>query len=206
MTTKPPTLPENGQPNQPPPRSTTMSSILALRLAQGQIDFAHGSPVLVDVPIDKPPKAHFFRVRPGEEYSAAFSLLDAGKMGGEGRYAITPQVAGLAADQTRFVQLRQAVTQFGATCLLPVPLPGSDGRTNPWHVSLARAVKLAETRWIRISADMQRGAYTVFEALGHLGEPQWPTESFDELLELAFRDRIIESEDHPLIQQLLGRA
>jgi len=192
-------------PDNQPPRST-LSPVLALRLAQGQVDLACGAPVLADVSVDKPPPAHFFRVRPGEEFSATFNLLDAKKMGGDGWYAVGPQVVGLVADQTRLVQLRLAVTQFGAPYLVPVHLPAPDGRSNSWNVSRTRAVTLAETRWIRMSSDMRIGAYQIFEALGHLGEPKWPSESFDELLDLALRNRIIESEDHPLVQQLLGKV
>lgn len=199
------TPPPSGQNSQPPP--TTLSSILALRLAQDHIDQAQGKPVLTGVPVEKPPKAHFFRVHSGDEHAAVFNLLDARKIGaGEGMFAVTPQIAPLVADHTRFVQVRLAVTNFGAPYLLPVPLPGPDGRTNPWHQSLTRAAKLAEARWIRISADMLRGSYSVFEALGELGEPQWPAETFDEILELAFHGRIVETEDHPLIQQLLGKV
>ena len=206
MTTKS-TIPPAGGHNDQSLQRSTMTSILALRLGQNQLDLARGEPVLVDIPIEKPPRAHFFRVHPGEEYADIFNLIDARKIGaGEGMYAVTPQIAPLVADQSRVIQLRLAVTSFGAPYLLPVPLPGPDGRSNPWHQSLARAAKLAETRWIRISADMQRGAYSVFEAVGQLGEPQWPSETFEELLELAFQGRIIESDDHSLIAQLLGRV
>lgn len=178
MTTKPISPPENGQPDNPTQRSTTLSSIHELRLAQDQIDLAHGAPVTTIVPVDKPPRAHFFRVRSGVEFTATLVLLDARKTGGgEGMYAVTPQVAPLVADQTRLVQLRLAVTSFGAPYMLPVPLPGPDGRSNPWHQSLAAAGKRAESTWVRISPDMRRGQYNGFEALGQLGEPQWPGKS-----------------------------
>lgn len=205
MTEKPKTPPAGGQPTQVP--RTTIASILDLRLPQTQLELAHGVPVLVDVPIDKPPKSHFFRVHPGEEFASTFSLLDARKMGaGDGMYAVTKEVAALITDQLRLVQLRLAVTNFGVPYLLPMPLPGPDGRSNPWHVSLARAVKLAESKWIRVTSNMVRGAYDVFEAQGDLGEPKWPAESFEELLKIAFQGRIIDADDHPFVMQLLGRA
>ncbi len=71
-------------------------------------------------------------------------------------------------------------------------------------MSLAAAATLAEDNWIRIAADMRAGAYTVIKAGGNLGEPRWPEESFEQLLEIAFRGNIIDSKDHPLIRQLLG--
>lgn len=179
-------------------------SILSLRLTQDYATTAFGRPVNVVVPVAKPPKSAFVRVRPGEEFTTILNLLDASKLGADGMYAVGPDVAPLIADQIRLMQIRMAVTTQGAPTLVPIPLAGPDGRQNPWHVSLARAMEMAETRWIRISANMMRGGYDVFEAIGQLPAPQWPSESFEELLEIAFRGRLITSEDHPLVQQLLG--
>lgn len=182
----------------------TGQSVLALRLTQEYAATAFGKPVNVVVPVARPPKSAFVRVRPGEEFTTILNLLDASKLGADGMYAVGPEVAPLIADQIRLTQIRTAVTSQGVPTLVPIPLAGPDGRQNPWHVSLARAMEMAETRWIRISANTQRGGYDVFEAIGQLPAPQWPTESFEALLEIAFRGRLITSEDHPLVQQLLG--
>jgi hypothetical protein len=37
-------------------------------------------------------------------------------------------------------------------------------------------------------------------------EPVWPEEPFNELLRIAFRDRIISSPDHPVVKRLRGQA
>ena len=182
----------------------TGQSILDLRLTQNYAAMAFGKLVNAVVPVAKPPKSSFVRVRPGEEHSTILNLLDGGKLGSDGMYAVGPEVAPIVADQTRLTQIRLAVTSQGVPYLVPVPLAGPDGRLNPWHLSLARAMEMAETRWIRISANMMRGGYDIFEAVGQLPAPQWPQETFEALLEIAFRARIITSEDHPLIQQLLG--
>lgn len=179
-------------------------SILNLRLSQDYAAQAFGKQVLVNVAVAKPPKSSFFRRRGSDAYTATFNILDAGKLGHDGIYAVGPEVVGLIQDQVRLVQLHLAVTSQGVPYLVPVPLAGLDGRLNPWHLSLARAMELAETRWIRISANMVRGGYDVFEAIGQLPEPQWPEESFEQLLEIAFRGRLITQQDHPIVQQLLG--
>lgn len=182
----------------------TGSSVLDLRLTQDFASVAYGKPVLTDVAVSKPSKAYFFRVRPGDNYLTTLYTLDASKLGSDGIYAVGADVVNLIMDQVRLVNIRLAITAQGVPYLIPVPLAGADGKTNPWHKSLARALELAETRWIRLSANMCRGGYDVFEAVGQLPEPQWPEESFEELLELAFRGRLITSQDHPLVQQLLG--
>lgn len=53
---------------------------------------------------------------------------------------------------------------------------------------------------------MRAGAYDVFEATAKLPQPEWPVESFEQLFRLAFRDRVIDSIDHPVIRQLKGAA
>jgi hypothetical protein len=53
---------------------------------------------------------------------------------------------------------------------------------------------------------MSLGAYDVFEATGQLGEPEWPTVPFRELLRVAFKDRLIDRADHPVLRRLRGEA
>lgn len=204
MSSKPTSPPDNGQINQPPPHAASASSILSLRLDPSQLETIQGQPITVDVPVGKPPSGHYWRLRPGDDFRAAYNLLNGSKIGGEGMHAITPEVAALVPDQVRPHELRLGVTQFGAPFLLPVPLPGPDGRSNRWHLSLAAAAKLAEEHWVRIAADMRAGAYTVIKAGGNLGDPRWPSETFEELLTVAFRGCVIDSKEHALIRQLLG--
>ena len=47
-------------------------------------------------------------------------------------------------------------------------------------------------------------AYEIFEASGDLPEPVWPDIPFQEILKIAFRDRIVDHTDHPLVQRLTG--
>jgi hypothetical protein len=51
---------------------------------------------------------------------------------------------------------------------------------------------------------MSLGAYEICEARGELSEPVWPDFPFPEILKVAFRDRLVDRADHPLVQQLLG--
>jgi hypothetical protein len=51
------------------------------------------------------------------------------------------------------------------------------------------------------------GGYRVRQAEGKLSEPEWPTDkTFGDLLAIAFADRIIMSEDHPVVRALRGLA
>jgi len=53
---------------------------------------------------------------------------------------------------------------------------------------------------------MSLGAYRIYRAEGELSDPVWPDRTLSELLEIAFRDRIISTEDHPVIRRLRGLA
>jgi hypothetical protein len=67
-------------------------------------------------------------------------------------------------------------------------------------------VATAETQWVRSVANKAVGGYDMLVAEAALSEPEWPDTSLDELIEIAFRGRIIQSPDHPVVAQLLGRS
>jgi hypothetical protein len=96
------------------------------------------------------------------------------------------------------------VLENKASFFIPVPLPGPNGLRNPWHESLLHAIIRARTVWLRISANRDSGGYDIYEATAKLSEPTWPDATMEELLEIAFRGRIITSVDHPVIQEKLG--
>ena len=44
------------------------------------------------------------------------------------------------------------------------------------------------------------------EAAADLAAPEWPDLTFAEILRLAFKQRVIDSYDHPFLKQLRGEA
>ena len=85
-------------------------------------------------------------------------------------------------------------------------LPGEDGRTDDWNRVAREAAEIAMSRWIKLTANRSLGTYDVSEAAADLPEPHWPTESMEQLLEVAFRGKIIDSLEHPIVLQLQGRV
>jgi hypothetical protein len=51
---------------------------------------------------------------------------------------------------------------------------------------------------------MSLGAYEVYEAVANLPEPEWPELDFQEIMEIACKDRFIKSLDHPVIKRIRG--
>ena len=74
-----------------------------------------------------------------------------------------------------------------------------------WHKSALEADLRAQKAWIRLAANQALGAYDIFEAAGELSEPIWPTESWNKLVEVAFKQKIIDTPEHVIIQKLQGR-
>lgn len=154
------------------------------------------------VPVRKPTKGDFFRTHPDPGWRFQTMILER-KDEGE-TYLLAPGAWDILPELQRPAMLCTAIDRRGNPFLIPIPLPGEDGRRNQWHDSLAAVVALSEKKWVRSVANMSIGGYDAHVAIGQLPEPEWPALRFEQLMEIAFRGRIVESEEHPLIRQLLG--
>ena len=77
---------------------------------------------------------------------------------------------------------------------------------NPWHQSATEAVDMAKKGWIRIKANMNLGAYDIFQPLVDFADPVWPDKTMAEMVTLAFKGRVITTADHPVLKQLRGEG
>jgi len=57
-----------------------------------------------------------------------------------------------------------------------------------------------------MKANMSLGAYEITIAESVVAEPEWPELTFQELVRIAYRDRMITSIEHPVIKRLRGLA
>ena len=176
------------------------------RLSQDFLSQVGVKKVLSTVPVRKPSKQEFVRVHPHEEWRLDTLLLELKDE--RENYLIAPELHEELSEFATPTSLLTTISRQKVLMLWPTKLPGLDGRSNPWHDSALQAAKLAEEKWVRISANMSLGGYEVFEALGNLSDPEWPDDgiNFNRLLEIAFRGRIINSLDHPIVKKLRGLA
>jgi hypothetical protein len=174
----------------------------ALRLDQSFADGIGVKKLLLTIPVRKPGRQDFVRVHPDPAYrlapAATIELKDEREF-----YLVTPAVAAELPGELTMVTLYTAITRQGVLFFWPVKLP-PEGRTNNWHLSAAVAAEHAMKRWVRIAANMQLGAYEVSEAAANIPEPEWPEQSLQGLLKTAFRDRLVDRADHPVVLQLRG--
>jgi len=159
----------------------------------------------VTCPVRKPNKQEFVRVHPGAEYQLRAHILELKEE--RETYLVMPAVAAALPGETRTVNLRLTVSRQGAVFLWPVPEPSLDGRENGWGTSARAAAISAETKWVRIIANMPQGAYDVHSAPGALGTPIWPDKPLRDILAVAFGESfIIRDAGHPVVKRLLGLA
>jgi hypothetical protein len=178
----------------------------SLRLSQDFGTMVGGEKVLSTVPVRKPSKENWFRVHPDEAYRLDTIVLEL-KEDSE-TFLLSGELRGLLGTEPtlRAVTLYTCIDRAGNVFLWPIPLPGLDGKDNPWHQSAREAVRLACERWVRIVSNRSLGAYEANVTRAELAEPAWPAKTFGELLKVAFRDRFIDSIDHPVLKRLRGEA
>ena len=175
-----------------------------LRLSQ---DFASATSVrkvLTTIPCRKPSRHEFVRVRTGAEWRLETGVFE-DKLNRE-VYLVDPSLWSGLLGEVYPVCLFCAVTRQNDLLLWPVKLPGPDGKSNSWNDSALAAATLAESKWVRLAANMPGGIYNVYEAEGALSDPEWPDLAFHEILRLAFKARFIQSLDHPVVKALRGEV
>jgi hypothetical protein len=176
----------------------------SLRLDQTFTDGTAVRKLLTTIPVRKPNRQDFVRVHPDESYrlspAAIIELRDAARE----VYLVRPDIAPELVGEIAAATIYTAINRQGVVHLWPIRLPAVDGRPNAWHKAAETAAEIAMRRWVRLTANMSLGAYEIFEAAGNIPEPCWPELPFPELLSIAFRDRLIDRLDHPVILHLRG--
>ncbi|MCC6750425.1 MAG: hypothetical protein IT371_22365, partial [Deltaproteobacteria bacterium] len=177
-----------------------------LRLSQDFASTVGVKKALLNVPVRKPDRQWFVRVRPGESWRLPTAVVELR----EDRevYLVDPAVAMQLPGEIKRVVLYTAMTRQGVLFLWPVKLPDEQRRADAWSESAHKAAALAEQRWIRLAANMSLGAYDVLQATSDaIPEPEWPGDkTFGDLLQIAFKERFIRSVDHEVVRQLLGAS
>lgn len=192
----------------PPPNASVPDPFdpAKLRLAQGMTAAQGVKKHLTTIPTRKPSKEWFIRCHNDQAYRLETCVLDL-KEDGE-TYLVAPELWEHLAGESTFSPrlLITAINKQGTLFLWPIRLPGPDGRHDEWSKSAMEAANIAIGGWVRVQANMNLGAYEVYEAAGSLGDPEWPKVPFNELLRVAFRDRYIDTLDHPVLKRLRGEA
>ncbi len=204
-------------PNATIPTATAVSQVLAGDYAAFAVTDAEAAgvaqsatrPTLVQV--KKPHKQATVMIQPDQDqwFSLLCFVLHAeaeGKGGDKSYYPILPTVAERVPESVIPVRFVPYVTVNGTLMLWPVSMKrDAKGELNSWHASALDLIEeyAASGDWIRVVANQEAGGYDVRVMSLNLA-PKWPTMSQAELLDLAFKKRLIQDLDHPIIQAQLG--
>jgi hypothetical protein len=188
----------------PQPQGDIFDSLDALRLDPTE-SLVGAKELLTHVPVRKPNKDEFFRQHPNSAYTLSTATYE--DRNEREVYLVLPVMRPHLAGFLKLVVLALCRTRQGVLFWWPIPLPTEDGNRGggrAWGDSARAAADEGRRHWVSLRADMALGAYRVFHAEGSLPDPIWPEETPQELLRIAFRGRIIDHPDHPVIRRLRG--
>jgi hypothetical protein len=185
----------------PPPDPFDLAS---LRLNPSLLETSGVKKLLTTVPARRPGPQDFVRVRPEPEYRENFAMIDL--KDDREDFLVRPELLPELASEVVYKAIFTAINRQGVVSLWPIRLPAPDDRKSDWVRSAREAAEMAMGRWIRLKANMNLGAYDITVATGEMAEPAWPDLSFQELVRIAYRDRMITSLDHPVVKRLRGLA
>lgn len=179
----------------------------SLRLDQNTVQSLGVKKLTTTVPVRKPTKAEWVRTHPDSTYCLQTAVIELKDERSE-TYLVHPRLWPSLSTEATFAPraLFTAMSRQGVVFLWPVRLPGSDGRIDAWSQSAMDAVERARRGWVRVTANMALGAYEIFMATAPLPEPEWPELSFADLLKIGFKDRFIQTSDHPVLRKLRGEV
>ena len=148
--------------------------------------------LLTTVPVRKPFAQDFVRVHSDAAFRDAFAFIEL-KNDDREHYLVMPSIAEAVSTEIVMKMIYTTINRQGTVFLWPVPLPTPDGRINEWHRSAQEAAERAMGCWIRIKANMALRANEIFVAPSSIPDPVWPEHSFQDLLRIGFRDKIIQT-------------
>jgi len=205
MTTKsdPNTIPAM-QPNTEQQASPDPFNPTNLRLSQSFVETAGVKKLLTTVPVRKPSPQDFVRVHPDPAYRENFPIIELKDEREE--YIVVAELVPALVGEFVTKTLFTAINRQGTVFFWPVRLPSPDGKNLDWWRSSREAAELAMKSWIRVRANMNLGAYDIFQAASVISDPEWPQLGFWELIKIAFRDHLVDRIDHPVIKRLRGQV
>ncbi|HMF24218.1 MAG TPA: hypothetical protein VKG24_19155, partial [Pseudolabrys sp.] len=187
-------------PNSPTGSASDPFDLASLRLNPSFIETVGVKKLLTTVPARKPNPQDFVRVHPSPDYRENFAMIDL--KDDREDYLVRPELLPDLAGEVVYNTIFTAINRQGVVFLWPIRLPAPDDRKSNWPRSAREAAELAMRKWIRIKANMSLGAYEITVADSVMAEPVWPELSYQDLVRIAYRDRMIDKLDHAVVKRL----
>lgn len=188
-----------------------MIDLNALKL-KPRNDIIKTAPLLKTIRTQKPNNTDFFRIRPGEEWMMDLPLFaPKGKKGGNNKkYLVMPEFHPELEERNSLQNVRFYFGIIWGSNILFLSDVGikcnEEGVMNSFNKSRHELYALAMEKWISISANDALKAYTASEAKSKIPDPVYPNKptNIGEAIQIAFKDNVIDREDHPILKRLRG--
>lgn len=153
----------------------------------------------------------FFRIRKGDDWKFPTCVYKShkGKSDADNTYLVHPDYWD---EFTGRGLLKYSIFHMGIIWdsdeifLSDIPEPDEEGNDNNFHKTRRECYKIAEDKWITLFQNAESTGWDHEEALEDLGEPKWPSDpkAMLEAVELAFKDKFVNSDDHPALKHIRG--
>ena len=154
--------------------------------------------------VRKPRRQEWVRTHSEADYRQAIRVLqDEWEMEKPSYWIDDRLAAELAPEDTKLVEVLACITSQGEIFLWQLGIPSVDGRVNDWTATAREIAQMAQERWVRVAPNMSEGRYDYYIMDNKIPDPEWPDMGFGEMIELAFKSRIIDQPDHPLYRRML---
>ena len=185
-----------------PPTGNFFQQLDKFRLDQNYAEMLGIKKKPTRIPVRKPRKQEWFMVHPDPALHYPLPLIH-DEMDNE-FYLYNPELVAVGFDELVRKQLYYSINRQNVIFLWPVKMPDIDGRLDSWNESAHTAAKEAQEKWVRIVSNRSLRGYDIAYTRNELEPPEWPDMPLDEIYELAFGKRLIESDDHPILKALRG--
>lgn len=173
-------------------------------------EFANAEDRSSDVQCGKPPKGIFFTViaetgKPWRNRKFYFLL----EVEGRDPYIVAPDIAKQKKEEDviRPVLLVRYITMAGEEGLWALKLDPPDGKSNRYNVSALNILEEASKgKWVRMVSAKGHYRYQTSKKTFEQVPPRFSDRSFDELVDIAYKDRIISSLNHEIWEALEDRS
>lgn len=170
-------------------------------------NFQENLPIQKDlniIPVRRPDKQWFIRINENPEFTMDAGILEI-KEEGE-NYIVSPDLIPQLSNEVVIKRLHVAINRQNSLFIWPIRLPNSEGKIDDWNRSALSIAELAKRDWVRVVSNRNIGMYESLIAAykENIPEPEWPEESFEKIIQAAFKDRIISTLDHIVLKRLRG--
>jgi hypothetical protein len=176
------------------------------RVDESEQDQVVAKTVLTAIGIRRPSRLEFIRTHPSPDYRLVpvyFITLQESRE----YYLVDPKLkVHLRPREYSKGALFLATNRYDRPFFWLVTTQSSTGRISDWYTSALECEERARYEWVQVVADQNAGVYTVGVAEEPLPEPEWPEQSFQELFQIGFKRRWVNSLDHSVFKELRGRA